>query len=298
MNHTAASAPKSIQEADAIGILSGLAQTHRLRVFRSLVSAGEAGQTPGAMSELLGIPAATLSFHLKELAQAGLISHERQGRSIVYRANIFQVSQLIEYLLRDCCGGEAQALRMSQSSPFWARLTSEACPTFTGLPAATNRVFHVLFLCTGNSCRSPMAEAMLNHLGAGRFRAYSAGSRPNGFVAPEALAVLEGFGIPADGLHSKGWENFVKEGAPSLDFVFTVCDRAAGEICPVWPGAPVTANWSVEDPANGANNDERLRLCREAAIVLRRRIELFLSLPLATVDRMALGGEVSGIGQK
>jgi arsenate reductase len=143
-------------------------------------------------------------------------------------------------------------------------------------------VFQVLFLCTGNSARSIMAEVLMNHLGAGRFRAFSAGSHPTGRVHPLALETLRGLRLPVDGLRSKSWEEFTRPDAPSLDFLFTVCDDAAAEVCPMWPGAPMTAHWGVEDPAAcvGTADDQRKKF-QEVAMILRQRIALFVNGPLA-----------------
>jgi arsenate reductase (thioredoxin) len=159
--------------------------------------------------------------------------------------------------------------------------------------------YNVLFLCTGNSARSIMAEAILNFKGRPTFTAYSAGSHPSGAVRPEALERLRAARVPTDGLHSKSWDEFAKPGAPKLDFVFTVCDNAAKEVCPMWPGQPMTAHWGVADPAaiKGAPQEIE-RAFREAFTVLERRIGLFLCLPLATIDRLALKKQVDEIGQK
>ncbi len=286
-----------LNEAQAIAVLAALAQEHRLRIFRALVAAQPEGLHPRQLAEALAIAPATLSFHLKELVQSELIRPERQGRGIVYTAQPERVGAIVEYLMRDCCGGVSEASRLSRSSPFWAWLSAESCPTFTGVSATPTRAMNVLFVCTGNSARSPMAEALLNHLGAGRFRAFSAGSEPRGFIAPEALQVLRESGVPFEGLRSKGWLEFVGAGAPELDLVFTVCDGAAGEVCPVWPGAPIAAHWGVEDPAGGTGSpDQRLERFRETGRLLRQRIESLLALPIAQVDRMALGQQLQGIG--
>lgn len=161
----------------------------------------------------------------------------------------------------------------------------------------SDRVFNVLFLCTGNSARSILAEAILNHRGAGRFRAYSAGSFPTGKVNPGALELLQRLGLPTDGLRSKAWDEFAAPGAPALDFVITVCDNAAGEVCPVWPGHPVTAHWGVADPAQVEGAVERANAFREAYGVLERRISLLTSLPLSSLDKLSLVQQVRDIGQ-
>jgi arsenate reductase len=159
--------------------------------------------------------------------------------------------------------------------------------------------YNVLFLCTGNSARSIMAEAILNHKGRPNFTAYSAGSHATGRVHPGALRQLQIANIPAPGARSKNWDEFAAPGAPELNFVFTVCDNAAKEVCPVWPGQPVTAHWGLPDPAAVTGTPEQVeKAFREAFVVLDRRISLFLSLPLASLDKLALKKEVDRIGHK
>jgi arsenate reductase len=161
----------------------------------------------------------------------------------------------------------------------------------------TDRVYNVLFLCTGNTARSVLAEALLNHLGKGHFRAFSAGSQPRGVVNPFTIEELRQSGLPTDGLRSKSWDEFAVAGAPPMHFVFTVCDNAAKETCPVWPGQPMTAHWGVEDPAAvEGTSEEKRRAFRRAATALRRRIELFLSLPMEKLDKMTLQKKVIEIG--
>jgi protein-tyrosine-phosphatase len=157
--------------------------------------------------------------------------------------------------------------------------------------------YRVLFLCTGNSARSIMAEAMLNRLGEGRFEACSAGSHPNGVVNPLSLETLKALDVPVTGLRSKSWDEFARAGDPRFDFVITVCDDAAREACPVWPGAPVTAHWGVPDPAAVEGPEEKRRAAfRDAALTLRRRIELLLGLPVAKLDRSSLRARLREIG--
>jgi arsenate reductase len=158
------------------------------------------------------------------------------------------------------------------------------------------RVYNVLFLCTGNSARSILGEALLNKMGEGRFRAYSAGSQPKGEVHPMTLDVLATFDFPTEGLRSKNWHEFTRPGAPEFDFIFTVCDNAAGESCPVWPGKPITAHWGVEDPAAAEGEGQRAAFI-DALRYLRRRIELFLMLPHASIDEMAMRGKLAEIGR-
>lgn len=159
--------------------------------------------------------------------------------------------------------------------------------------------YNVLFLCTGNSARSIMAEAILNQKGRGRFTAYSAGSHPSGEVRLEAIRQLQSVNFPVQALRSKSWDEFTKPSAPQIDFVFTVCDNAANEICPIWPGQPMTAHWGIPDPAAvKGTEEERAKAFREAFFLLDRRIALFLALPMATLDNLALNKELEKIGTK
>ena len=162
----------------------------------------------------------------------------------------------------------------------------------------TAPVFNVLFLCTGNSARSILAEALLNHWGKGRFRGYSAGSFPKGVVHPLTLELLRALDLPTAGLRSKSWDVFARADAPVMDFVFTVCDQAAGEVCPVWPGHPITAHWGIPDPAAVEGTEAQRRAAfRDAHSRLDARIKLFLALPLEKLDRMALKREADRIGR-
>jgi arsenate reductase (thioredoxin) len=162
----------------------------------------------------------------------------------------------------------------------------------------TRAPFNVLFLCTGNSARSVMAEALLNHWGRGRFRGFSAGSFPKRAAHPCALDLLRSLGLPTDDLHSKNWSKFAATGAPVMDFVFTLCDQAAGEVCPVWPGQPITAHWGLPDPAAADGNDvQRMQAFCDAFNILERRIKILVALPVASLDRMSLARQVEAIGR-
>ena len=159
--------------------------------------------------------------------------------------------------------------------------------------------YNVLFLCTGNSARSIMAEAIMNRKGSPRFHAYSAGSHPSGRVHPGAIQQLEAAHLKTDGFRSKGWEEFAGPEAPAMDFVFTVCDNAANEVCPVWPGQPMTAHWGIPDPAAVKGSEEEMRRAfRDAFVTLERRIDLLLNLPLASLDGLATKREIDEIGKQ
>jgi protein-tyrosine-phosphatase len=162
----------------------------------------------------------------------------------------------------------------------------------------TERVFNVLFLCTGNSARSVMAEAILNRLGQGKFRAFSAGSQPKGQIHPYTLDLLRKTNFDVSGMRSKSWLEFAQPDAPQLDFVFTVCDDAAGETCPVWPGQPMTAHWGVPDPAAAKGNEAEIRFAfADTMRMLTNRISIFVSLPLASLDRLSLQKRLDAIGK-
>ena len=277
-----------MESESAITAFAALAQPTRLDVLRLLVSREPDGMAAGDIARALGVPHNTMSTHLAILARAGLAAAERVSRSIVYRAEVGTVRALGAYLTESCCGGHPERCRPAvQPSP--------VPPWSSAMP---DRIYNVLFLCTANSARSIMAEAILNRDGGGRFRAYSAGSHPRGTVAPLALQVLSSYDYPTEGLRSKDWAEFAAEGAPVMDFVFTVCDNAAGEVCPVWPGQPMTAHWGIEDPAAATGTEFQ----REAAFVaafrfLRNRINAFAALPLASLDRMTLGARLREIGR-
>jgi len=161
----------------------------------------------------------------------------------------------------------------------------------------SDRIYNVLFLCTGNSARSVIAEAILDRQGKGRFRAFSAGSQPKGAVNPGTLKLLRNLGYDVSGFRSKSWAEFAQQGAPQMDFVFTVCDDAAGEACPVWPGQPMMAHWGIPDPAAATGSDAEIALAfDEAYRMLSRRIELFLALPIAKLDAMVLHKKLKDIG--
>jgi len=281
-----------MDEKDALLAFAALSQSTRLAVFRLLITHEPEGLPAGEVARALEVPQNTLSTHLAVLARAGLVEAERRSRSIIYRARPARVRGLADFLMRDCCRGHPEACATEVSSEDCGR---ETCSTEVPMP---DRVYDVLFLCTGNTARSILAESILTKDGAGRFRAFSAGSRPKGVVDPFALKVLERAGYPTEGFRSKSWEEFAAPGAPVMDFVFTVCDAAAGEVCPVWPGRPTTAHWGIEDPAAVEGTD----IEKEAAFVtalryLKNRIAAFIALPTANIDRMALGERLREIGR-
>ncbi len=285
-------APVALSELSAIKALAALAQASRLRVFRAIVGAGPEGMQPGQMSQALGVPANTLSFHLKELHQADLIGVAREGRCLRYRANMPAMQSLMGFLTDHCCQGQPCDGMPMPGNPF---SPSNTCST-SGASSMSPR--NVLFLCTGNSSRSIMAEAILNHLAPNRFVAFSAGSQAAGQVKPQALQCLERNHMSTAGLRSKSWDEFSGTGAPAMDFVITVCDHAAAEVCPVWPGQPLTAHWGVQEPAQAGQTDaQSAKAYWDAFMTLHRRIAILLSLPLDKLDRLGLQSELQRIGQ-
>jgi arsenate reductase (thioredoxin) len=166
-----------------------------------------------------------------------------------------------------------------------------------GANMTAERIYNVLFLCTGNSARSILAESLLNTHGRGRFRAFSAGSYPKGAVHPLAIDLLERMNLPTEGLRSKSWDEFAAAGAPPLDFIFTVCDNAAGEVCPVWPGKPMTVHWGIADPA-AADDSDKASAFRKAFKELETRIQLLVDIPIASLDRMKLKEALNAIGRR
>jgi arsenate reductase len=286
---------KSVDFSDpaAADALAALAHPTRLAAFRRLVGAGPKGLPAGELARLLNVPHNTMSGHLSELSLAALVSSRRDGRSVIYSANLDGLAWLVGFLVGGCCGGQPEAC--GDDHPLLSRIAELTQRGITPMPAS--RPFNVLILCTGNSARSIMAEAILNKLGAGRFVAHSAGSQPKGEVNPEARALLTQLGYDVSWARSKSWDEFAKPGVPQMDFVFTVCDDAAGESCPVWPGQPMTAHWGIEDPAAARGTPAEIRAAfADAYRYLYNRISVFVSLPIATLDKLTLQGRLLEIG--
>ncbi|MBY0577596.1 MAG: metalloregulator ArsR/SmtB family transcription factor [Burkholderiales bacterium] len=278
----------------AVEKLAALAQETRLNIFRLLVEAGNEGINASAIAQALDLAPATLSFHVAQLARAGLVEARQESRFIYYSVNYAAMDDMIAYLARNCCQGNACLPNAVDSMEKQRKPVQE---NHLKGEFMHNRIYNVLFLCTGNSARSIMAEAILNHLGKGRFRAFSAGSHPAGKVNPLTIEQLQRARLSSNDLRSKNWEEFAGPDAVSLDFVFTVCDNAAGEACPVWPGQPMTAHWGIEDPAAvEGSEEEKRRAFSQAFAQLNRRISIFINLPLAKLDAIALKKELDGIG--
>ena len=264
---------------------AALSHPTRVGLIRLLVGAGPGGLPAGEIATALGVAPSSLSFHLREMEGAGLIRAARAGRVIRYAAELNAVRGLAAFLTETCREGQPERCGESLALPL--RMTS-----------LTTRPYTVLFLCTRNSHRSIMAEAILDREGAGRFRAFSAGSHPAGAVAPETLDLLRRLNHPVEGLRSKSWDEFARPGAPRLDFVVTVCDAAAGEICPTWPGQPLAAHWGVPDPARATGDvAERGVALSDTYRMLANRIGIFVNLPLRSLDRLSLQRSLDEIGR-
>jgi protein-tyrosine-phosphatase/DNA-binding transcriptional ArsR family regulator len=270
-----------MRRSEIIVALAALAQETRLDIFRLLVERGPQGMPAGEIGDRLRLPSPTLSFHLNQLRHAGLIVSRRQSRLIIYGAKFRTMNSLIEYLTEHCCAARTDAA------------AHDALKSTT-----TGRQFNVLFLCTNNSARSIMAECATNRWGNGRFHAFSAGSRPRGTVHPITLQVLNELKYETGELRSKDWNEFAQPGSPPLDFVFTLCDRAAAEVCPTWPGQPIKAHWGVQDPLAAVGTSAAARKAFVNVYTeLERRIRIFTALPIETLERFALERWVTEIGK-
>lgn len=270
----------------AISAFATLGHAGRLSVFRLLMRHMPQGVRPTEIAEALDLKQNTLSHHLSDLERAGLIRATRAGRSLFYSVDLERAGQLVTFLVDDCCRGRPEIC---------AHLPGRDMFSHTG---QETRMFNVLFICTSNSARSIFAEALLNDLGQGRFHAFSAGTTPRGEPHPRALALLTRAGFATEGLRSKDLSGFEGEGAPVMDFVFTVCDRAASEECPPWPGHPLTAHWGIPDPVKETGTEAEQALAFVTAFdALRRRIAAFVALPMAELDRIALQKRIDDIGR-
>ncbi|PZW50822.1 protein-tyrosine-phosphatase [Humitalea rosea] len=274
-----------METEDAAFAFAALGQGTRLDLLRVLLDAGPSGVAAGEVATRLGVPASTLSFHLRALDQAGLIAATRQGRSLIYAVQFARLRALLAFLAEACCGGEPD--RCGDLGRMLDTITREN----NIMRAAT---FNVLFLCTHNSARSIMAEALLQKLAPGRFAAYSAGSDPSPTgPLPEVLSLLKALGHDVSGLRSKSWDEYTGPAAPKMDFVLALCDTLQGQVCPDFGATTITGAWPLPDPAKFSGSvAERATLLNEVYAGLRRRLEAFISLPIASLDRMALKARV------
>ena len=270
---------------DAAFAFAALGQTTRLDLLRVLLSAGPSGLPAGEVASRLGVPSSTLSFHLRALDQAGLIAATRQGRNLIYAVQFARLRALLAFLAEACCGGEPD--RCGDLASMLGTITR-------GNKAMSHPAFNVLFLCTHNSARSIMAEAILDKIGRPRFEGWSAGSdpRPEGPL-PEVLTLLKTLGHDVSEFRSKSWNELTGPNAPKMDFVIALCDTIEGQICPDFGATTVTGAWPLPDPSKfSGSTAERATLLNEVYAGLRRRLEAFISLPVASLDRIALKARV------
>ncbi len=274
-----------MESSEAAAAFAALAVDTRINLMRLLMAEGPNGIGAGDIAARLGLPASTTSFHLAALERAGLTQSTRQGRQIRHAARISGIRQLLAFLTETCCGGRP-----------------DLCGDIAHLlpldeDRAMTPAFNVLFLCTHNSARSIMAEAILTAIGGGRFRAYSAGSEPNAEPNAEVMQKLRAFGHDTSGLRSKSWHEFTGPNAPRMDFVITLCDMLEGTGCPDFGGLAVTAAWPLPDPLKFTGNAvEQSTMLNELYASLRRRLEIFTALPFASLDRLALKRRLDEIG--
>jgi arsenate reductase len=276
-----------METLDAADGFAALAQAKRLDLMRLLASAGATGITAGELAARLGSPASSLSFHLTALERAGLVQSTRQGRQIIYAVRFAGLRNLFGFLTETCCGGRPDLCGDL------ARLLPDEAPEEDVVTPA----FNVLFLCTHNSARSIIAEAILERIGNGKFHAYSAGSEPAAAPMPEVLDRLRVLGHDVRKLRSKSWNEFMGPDAPRMDFVITLCDTLDDDVCPDFGERPVTAAWPFPDPAKFTGSPaERTTLLNGLYGMIRRRLDAFTSLPFASLDRMALKARLDELG--
>ena len=272
----------------ATSALAALAHEGRLALFRLLVRRLPGRVTPSELVSSLGLSPSLASAQLTVLSRAGLVSRVRQGKSWLYRAEIERLDALVRYLVEDCCRGRPGLCAVA---PMPA-----PCRSSNAEHAMQTAPFNVLFVCTRNSARSQMAESIVRHLHTERFRVFSAGTSPATEPDPTMLALLRASGHDVTPLRSKHLDEFLVDDAPVMDFVFTVCDRAANEDCANWPGGPVTAHWGIPDPLTASDGKVQFGLALRAALgALERRFAAFAALPIASLDRMSLQREVDAI---
>lgn len=269
-----------MEQNRASHVFATLGHPGRLAVFRLLMRFAPKGVRPTEIAEALGLKQNTLSHHLADLTASGLVHAVRQGRSLYYAADLETTEGLIGYLALDV-GRARPELLDPLHLPEAGRTTG----------------FNVLFICSGNSARSIFAETLLRDLGKGRFNAYSAGTRPNSQLNPFALDLLQRNGHDTSSLRAKHVAEFQVPGAPVMDFVFTVCDAAAAEECPPWPGQPITGHWGLPDPVRATGTDaEKALVFAQTYAALRRRIASFVEIPFDSLSRLSLQSRVDAIG--
>jgi protein-tyrosine-phosphatase/DNA-binding transcriptional ArsR family regulator len=281
---------RGMESPDALALLAAIAHPWRLETFRLLVRYLPYGLAAGDIARLIALPHNTLSSHLAILEQAGLVRSRREGPSIIFVAVRERAQRLAAFLSEECCAATGMTclpFASADSDPFPAKREV----------TTSKKVYNVLILCTGNSARSILAEAILNREGHGRFRAFSASSHPKKRPNPHCLALLEDLGYDVQGFRSKSWKEFASRDAPTMDFILTVCDLAAGEACPHWPGHPIVAHWGIADPGAVVGTDAEKRAAfMEAYRRLAARISSLVNLDAEGFDLARLKRNVSTIG--
>lgn len=281
--------PDHLSNTEAVQILSALAQPWRLETVRLLTRYLPFGLPAGDIARLIAVPHNTMSTHLHALEQSGLITSRREGRMIIYAANNSHMLKLAAFLIYDCA-------KSTVSFSDLLKLPTTPFPALREV-SMSSKISNVLILCTGNSARSILAEAILNREGAGRFKAYSAGSQPKGEPNPHALSLLNDLGYDTTEFRSKSWDEFATPDAPKMDFIITVCDSAAGEVCPYWPGHPLVAHWGISDPASVEGTDAEKRAAfMEAYRRLTTRMSEFVNLDVDNLDLARLKQRLNEIG--
>ncbi|WP_397544760.1 arsenate reductase/protein-tyrosine-phosphatase family protein [Roseovarius salis] len=274
-------------ESETLNRLTVLGHSGRMAVFRLLIRRLPDAVPAGEIGRALDIKPSTLSVYLSALAQAGLVSQHRAGTSLRYRAETAAARAIIDFLFADCCRGRPDLCPPSLPSPT------------AGDTSMSDRKYNVLFICTGNSARSIFAESILRDMAGGRFVAHSAGTQPYSELNPFALAVLGAKGHDTTPLRAKNISEFQGPDAPAMDFVFTVCDRAANEHCPPWPGQPITGHWGVPDPVKETGTEAQKSLAFQQAYgLLKNRISAFSALDVGMLDRVALQAAVDDIATR
>lgn len=276
-----------MEPTEAAAGFAALSQETRLDLMRLLIAQGASGLPAGDIAARLAVPSSTLSFHLATLERAGLTQSTRQGRQVVHAARIAGVRSLLSFLTEACCAGRPELC----GDIAW--LLPPIPDEHKGMTAA----FNVLFLCTHNSARSIIAETVLQKYGAGRFRAYSAGSQPIVAPLPQVIEKLRTLGHDVSQLRSKSWDEFTGPNAPQMDFIITLCDTLEAQACPDFGEVAVTGAWPLPDPAKFTGSVmERSAMLNELYASLRRRIQIFAALPFASLDRLAIKARLDEIG--
>ncbi len=271
---------------DAVAGFSALSQETRLDLLRVLAQARREGMSAGDLAAVLGVAPSRLSFHLAALETAGLVGSVRQGRRMIYAVRLSRLRALFGFLTETCCQGR----------PELCGALTRLLPDDDDQESPVTPAFNVLFVCTRNSARSILAEAILETVGHGKFRAYSAGAEPASAPMPEVLERLAIMGHDVSRLRCKSWDEFIGADAPRMDFVITLCDPQAGEVCPDLGSRPITALWPFPDPAKFTGSQvERIALLNGLYGMVRRRLEAFVHLPFASLDRMALKARLAAL---